>query len=85
MAIVVVATKYLAECLFTLTQARLPPEATFPFSSSSVSDGKLVMEAPTVEEGKAWASRIREELAPGAKVGHVAVQLLCVWGGGMSG
>ena len=78
------ATHYPTECMFTFTQARLAPEATFPFSSSIVSSGKLVVEAPTVEEGKVWASRIREELAPGTKVGHVAVQLLwvCVrWGG----
>ena len=53
---------------FFLTQARLPPEATFPLSASIVGNGKLALEAPTVEEAKVWASRIREELAPGAKV-----------------
>ena len=41
------------------------------------------MEAPTAEEGKEWANRIREELASGAKVWHVGVHPLC--GGGMSG
>ena len=41
------------------------------------------MEALTAEEGKEWANKIREELAPGAKVWHVGVHPLC--GGGMSG
>lgn len=69
--------------MFVVTQTLLPPEATFPFSPSNVASGKLAVEALTAEEGKEWANRIREELAPGAKVWHVAMQLLC--GGGMSG
>ena len=69
--------------MFVVIQTLLPPEATFPFSPSTVASGKLAVEAPTAEEGKEWANRIREELAPGAKVWHVGVHPLC--GGGMSG
>ena len=69
--------------MFIVTQTRLPPEATFPFSPSTVASGKLAVEAPTAEAGKEWASRIREELAPGAKVWHVGGHPLC--GGGMRG